>query len=135
MSSECEQAVKELHSDITAATSGGESWEQALVPHVLAAAPGCRLVKDARVMHEMVWADVGECWDVMTHAGPWHARRLARGDAEVDALRNAWLRHVDVPGHTDARTGKLTHRPAARMLVFERMSVLDGDMMATAARL
>eukprot|EP00955_Chlamydomonas_euryale_P043690 352673-Chlamydomonas_euryale.AAC.4 len=75
----------------------------------------------------MVWPSVESMWHVMTHGGPWHARRLAFGDAHMDALRSAYGRALRDPRHAHACSGggsggegRVRHTPRARLLVLRR---------------
>jgi hypothetical protein len=98
--------------DISFPATPQADWEQGIPSAALG--QGAELLYDQRVAHEMAWPSVDAFWEGMTRAGPWHARRMQRGDAHMEELRQAFMR-----GYPDPVT-PLVHAPNARLLALRR---------------
>ena len=54
-------------------------------------------------------------WQVMTEAGPWHARMLSMGSKHMSALKQEFLAECANPD-----TDPVLHYPLARMIVIQK---------------
>ncbi len=98
-----------LLSDVVA-SAGESTWEDDLVTALRDA--GATVERDERLVHGMSHVDAAAFFDAFDRAGPLRALAIARGDAFVAQLREAFLRR--------APTGEWRHRPAARLLLARR---------------
>ncbi|MEW5318213.1 MAG: hypothetical protein WDW38_009453 [Sanguina aurantia] len=97
-------------------------WDAFLKSSALAVA-GVRLCEDRLIRHPFEWPSLAHFWEVMTHGGPWCARRIAFGDAHMDELfvRFAAL-YAEEDGVAD-EGAPLLLAPEARLLVFTKDEV------------
>lgn len=77
---------------------------------------GAVLVADERPSFAMHWACIQEFWQVMTKAGPWHARSLQMGEDHMSALKQDFLAE-----YTNSDTDSVVHHPRARLIVIQKV--------------
>lgn len=89
-----------------------KDWESQLVGMV--SGDGGAVVVDRRISHDMNWPSADAFWEIMTRAGPWHARRLQFGDEEMERRKAQFMKDESFPA-------PLHHTPEARMMVIRRL--------------
>ncbi|KAL0018269.1 hypothetical protein WJX79_009042 [Trebouxia sp. C0005] len=95
------QSVKAIH------------WEEQL-PEV-ALKEGGMLLADEQPTFAMRWRSIEEFWQVMTEAGPWHARLLQMGNDHMALLRQQFMAGYPCPEH-----GPIEHFPHARLIMIQQ---------------
>eukprot|EP00978_Attheya_sp_CCMP212_P023705 scaffold73105_cov49-Attheya_sp.AAC.2 len=100
--------------DNTIHNSAGDNsaWYDKLVE--VAERAGAKVLEDRLVQHEITWEDRTQLWEGMTRSGPWHALRLKRGDAFVDALGDEFCSIYPA-------NEPIIHAPSARLLVLRQI--------------
>ena len=109
--------------DAAALKPAPPSWDAPGALAAAARAAGAEVMDDADERHEIAWNSAGACFDAMSRAGPWHAARLRRGDAFVDALREDFIAALG--------SGPLLHAPRARVLTLRKLAVDVGSESAS----
>lgn len=80
-----------------------------------AASAGLTLRRDSTSSHAMTWpGGAAQFWEVLTRQGAWHARRLAKGDEDMERVRSAFLQAYPDPEKP------LEHWPKARVIVIQK---------------
>lgn len=75
---------------------------------------GLTLCRDSMSAHAMTWpGGAAQFWEVLTRQGAWHARRLAKGDEDMERVHAEFLQAYPEPQKP------LEHWPKARILVLE----------------
>ena len=91
-----------------------EGWEINLLNEALKLG-GIEVLSDQIQQHEISWTGPDECWRVMTHGGPWTARRVRYGDEHMEDLKQRWENKLTMKG-------ALGHNPCARIIAIRRNS-------------
>ena len=89
---------------------------------------GCTVVEDRLIQHEMHWPSANVFWDAMTRGGPWHPRRLLHGDAFMEEKRQEFVKEYGGGGGGGGGDQVLTHRPRARLIVFQKRRVVSSSL-------
>ncbi|DBA86705.1 TPA: hypothetical protein ACH3X1_005155 [Trebouxia sp. C0004] len=89
------------------------SWEEQ-VPKV-ALEEGGVLLADEQPTFAMHWKNIHEFWQVMTEAGPWHARLLQMGADHRASLQQQFMAGYSCPEH-----GPIEHFPHARLIMIKK---------------
>ena len=90
---------------------------------------GCTVVEDRLIQHEMHWPSANVFWDAMTRGGPWHPRRLLHGDAFMEEKRQEFVKEYGGGGGGGGGGDQvLTHRPRARLIVFQKRRVVSSSL-------
>jgi SAM-dependent methyltransferase len=87
------------------------TWEATLVPSALAA--GARVCANAPLCFEIAYESARTMWQGLTHLGPLRGLMLARGTEFIAKLGTEF--EAELP------EGPISHTPAARLLVLERL--------------
>ncbi len=88
-------------------------WESSLLSEIYK--EGGMVCEDRLIQHTMVWENVDEFWEIMTRAGPWHARRVQIGEKGMETMKAKYMKFFE------SLDTSLEHAPKARLLVITKL--------------
>lgn len=75
------------------------------------------LVADEQPAFPMHWDSIAHFWQVMTQAGPWHARLLQLGEDHMEALRQEFM-----APYASTADDQIEHSPHARLFLIRKQA-------------